>query len=179
MPCALAMAVRKQVVLEWSKGQTLISICEKHHLSYNTVRRLCQRYRREGSQGLTPHYNCCGRNKTSNPLVKRAAGWLKRLHPGWGGGFIRLILQRRYGKRQVPCERTLQRWFKKAGLYKVKSTFPQPSFPWAVHIHDTWQVDAKEKLRLKSGEKLCYLTVVDEKSGSLLKAFVFPPLSSQ
>lgn len=33
-------------------------------------------------------------------------------------------------------------------------------------VHDTCQMDAKEKLALSSGQKVCYLSAVDEKSGS-------------
>jgi hypothetical protein len=46
-------------------------------------------------------------------------------------------------------------------------------------VHDVWQIDAKEKLRLRTATKVCYLSVVDQKSGSLLGSFVFPPLPHQ
>jgi len=68
----------------------------------------------------------------------------------------------------------MQRWFKAQHLYPPKgliaANHPEP----ATAVHDTWQVDAKEKLHLHSGQVACYLTIVDEHSGSLLKAVVFP-----
>jgi hypothetical protein len=48
-----------------------------------------------------------------------------------------------------------------------------------MQVHDFWQVDAKEQLQLASKQKACYLTRVDETSGCLLQAFVFPPLPYQ
>jgi transposase len=171
------MHLRRQVVQQYSKGNTLIAISERFHLSYSTVRRICRRYRQQGAQGLQPRYEHCGRPRISTALMQRAALWLKRLHPRWGAPLIRLILKSRYRRTTLPSERTLQRWFHSSGLYRSRTCFPVPKGQWARQVHDCWQVDAKEKLHLSSGEKACYLTIVDEKSGCLLNTFVFPPLS--
>jgi transposase len=177
MPCPLPLAIRHQIVQQYSKGHSLIAISEDNHLSYSTVCNICNRYKEQGAKGLQPRYEHCGRPRSSTTLIQRASLWLKRLHPGWGATLIRTVLKMRYRRASLPCERTLQRWFHAAGLYKAKTTFPLPATPWARRVHDIWQVDAKEKLHLSSGQKACYLTMVDEKSGCLLKAVVFPPLS--
>jgi transposase len=179
MPIPLPMHVRHQIVEEFCKGKKLIDIAQRYHLCYSTVRGLCKRYKQQGVKGLQPHYDNCGRPKSTTALIHRAALWLKRLHPGWGAALIRIILKNRYRRAPLPGERALQRWFHAAGLYKSKSAFPPTSRPWAKQVHDTWQIDAKEQLRLGGGQRACYVTVVDEKSGALLKAFVFPPLSCQ
>jgi transposase len=173
------MHVRRQVIQHYSKGNTLIAISEHLHLCYCTVRRICKRYQQEGAAGLQPHYEHCGRPRSSTALIQRAALWLKRLHPNWGAPLIRFILKSRYRRTTLPSERTLQRWFRLAGLYKSKTSFPASKDKWARGVHDCWQVDAKEKLHLSSGQKACYLTIVDEKSGCLLNTFVFPPLALQ
>lgn len=180
MPVAVPLTVRQLIVREKTKGSSLAFISEKHHLSYSSVCRIYQRYSQEGASGLVARFSNCGVKKLSarQRLYKRAALWLKRGHPTWGAGFIKVQLERRYHKR-LPCTRTLQRWFKKAGLVAKKTSFAGGPAPFVNKPHDLWQVDAKEKLCLKSGEKLCYLTFVDQKSGSLLKAFVFPPLPLQ
>lgn len=181
MPCALSPSLRQQIATQWATGSSLISISERYGLSYSTVRNICHRFQAEGVKGLAPHYFNCGRKGAAAGEYRmwRAACWLKRLHPRWGAAFIRLQLQQRYRRRGLPGERTLQRWFHTAGLYKAKSSFPLPTQPWARRVHDVWQIDANEKLTLASGLRTCYLTVVDEKSGSLLGAFVFPPLPAQ
>lgn len=180
MPVAVSLTMRQLIVREKAKGRSLAFISETYRLSYSTVCRIYQRYQREGEPGLVARFSNCGVKKLSvrQRLFKRAALWLKRLHPKWGAGFIKVQLERRYHKR-LPCSRTLQRWFKKAGLVANTTRFASGQAPFANKPHDLWQVDAKEKLRLKSGKKLCYLTFVDQRSGSLLKAVVFPPLPLQ
>jgi transposase len=175
------MALRFEIVEKKAQGHSLLQISELLHLSYSTVRNIYHRYQSDGQAGLTPLYHHCGVcvKQGKAKLVKRAALWLKRLHPLWGAPLIRLQLKERYGSKYLSSERTMQRWFKLAGLYRVKTTFPPSDVHWACHVHDTWQLDAKEQLRLKSGEKACYLCVVDEKSGALLAPFVFPPLPFQ
>jgi transposase len=179
MPSALSAALRRQVVQLYSKGHKLVDICEVLHLSYGTVCKICKRYRQGGAADLAAHYHNCGRKQAQacGALIQRAALWLKRLHPSWGAALILIKLKARYRHKAFPSERTLQRWFHQAGLYKAKTSFAAPKKQWAKRVHDCWQVDAKEKLHLSSGQKACYLTVVDEKSGCLLRAFVFPPLS--
>ena len=184
MPCALPMAIRQQIIELKNKGCTLRSIANEQHLSYSTLWRLWQRYKAEGSGGLTPHYNKCGPCAAGvprcAPLIYRAAVWLKRCHPDWGAALIRVSVQDRYKDKAVPSERTLQRWFKARHLYRAKSRFPLLPSPSAAHqVHEVWQIDAKERLHLGTGQKASYLSIVDEKSGSLLRAEVFPPLPHQ
>src|SRR5437867_8347677 len=120
MPSALSMQIRRQIVQQFSQGKKRIDISERHHLSYSTVCNICKRYKEQGSLGLLPHYYNCGYgHSSSTPLIHRAAVWLKRLHSRWGAVLIRLKLKTRYRRAALPCERTLQRWFKAAGLYKA------------------------------------------------------------
>jgi len=183
MPCALPMDVRLCIIELKNKGNSLQSIITELHLCYATVQRLWKRYKAAGTSGLTPHYNRCGPAAgvpRCAPLIYRSALWLKRCHPDWGAALIRVSVQDRYKDKAVPSERTLQRWFKARHLYRAKSRFPLLPSPSAAHqVHDSWQIDAKEKLHLGSGQKASYLSVVDEHSGALLKAAVFPPVPYQ
>lgn len=182
MPVPLSMCVREQIIEQKNKGVSLRDIALHQHLSYCTVRNICKRYKTYGIQGLAADYKNCGRSaaSSSDELTYRAALWLKRLHPGWGAAFISLQLRQRYGQHaMLSSERTLQRWFKAKGLTKTKSQLCCSQPLWAKQEHEVWQIDAKEKLRLASGDKACYLTIVDEKSGCLLKTAVFPPLAYQ
>jgi hypothetical protein len=158
----------------------LQSIAEEQQLSYTTLLRWWKRYKAAGSSGLTPQYNNCGpaAGCRCTPLIYRAAVWLKRCHPDWGAALIGVILQDRYQDMTMPAERTLQHWFRAKQLYKPKSRFPVVQ-SIAQQAHDVWQIDAKGKLCLAGGQKACYLSVVDQKSGCLLKAAVFPPLPHQ
>lgn len=172
----LPMHIRSLIIEQLTKADSsMIAVCKEHRLSYSTIRRLWQRYKTEGISGLKPHYDQCGcRQPQGETLIYRCALWLKRHHPDWGAAAIGVVLHDHYPQKSLPSERTLQRWFKAQHLYPPKGliavSHPEP----ATAVHDIWQVDAKEKLHLHSGQVACYLTIVDEHSGSLLKAVVFP-----
>lgn len=175
MPAALALGIRQQIVEEKTKGKTLTEIAKEKKLSYSTVCNIWLLQRKGVS--LIPKYEACGpKERQYSKLVYRTSIWLKRLHPDWGAAFIKLKLQERYEQASFPQDRTMQRWFKQAGLSKVRSKIPKGTGKWAKQVHETWQIDAKEQFTLLDGQKACYLTIVDEKSGSVLAAKVFSPL---
>lgn len=172
----MPMALRLLVVEHHLQGHSLAEIARTNKLSYTTVRACWHRFKRRGREGLAPDYSRCGRpGPRPDDLIYRAACYLKFLHRRWGAPLIHLKLEQRYGQEDLPSVRTLQRWFKDAGLTQPRKQLPQPDQPWADAPHAVWQVDAKENLRLPSRESACYLTIVDEHSGALLDAPVFPP----
>ena len=126
--------------------------------------------------GLKLRYVRCGVSKKVSEQVKQAAINLKRDHPTWGGGYIRLQLARQYPKEYIPCARQLQRYFRQAGLVELRSKQPRaPSKDWAKWPLYRVQVDAKEQLQTADGKWCSYLTFTDEYSGAVLEALVFPP----
>ncbi len=173
---ALPTWMRQRVVQQHLEGTSLAEIARSHNLSYSTVRNCWHRYREGGLDSLAPDYANCGRTgPNEQDLAYRAARYLKFLHRQWGAPLIRLKLQQRYRALPLPSVRTFQRWFKKAGLVPQRKRLPEPKQRWAKAPHEIWQIDAKERITLAEGEKACYLTMVDERSGALLEAPVFPP----
>ena len=80
---------------------------------------------------------------------------LRRQHPSWGAGLIRVFLMREHGPSDVPTERTLQRWLCRAGLGPApKGRRPKTTAPRATRPHEVWQMDAKERVRLRGGEQV-------------------------
>lgn len=169
--------MRQQIVQLRQTGLTISQIAEQIGLSYWTVRRLLRRLRDRGESGLAADYSCCGQRSKirSNALTKRAACWLRRIHPEWGAPLIHLKLVQRYGSEQVASIRQLQRWFRQQGLSRPRSkTKDQQDAPSkAKQVHQCWQVDAKERLRLANGQACSYLSIVDEHSGAGLAAVLF------
>jgi hypothetical protein len=53
--------------------------------------------------------------------------------------------------------------------------FSSPAYPTEpiLKSHDCWQIDAKERIRLKNGQEVCYLNVVDQVSGGAIGTRVF------
>jgi hypothetical protein len=102
---------------------------------------------------------------------------LRRLHPTWGAGLVRVLLHRRYSVDPIPAQRTLQRWFRRAGLLPAPSgrrAGPR-SYQRAQQPHDVWQMDAADQVALQNGRQVCWLRIADECSGAVLQTTVFPP----
>ena len=174
MPAALPLATRRKIVQGHQAGKSYAELARDFDLAYGTVRTLCRRVAAEGDDGLRPRYDRCGAKRPqADPLIYRAACWLKRTHPRWGAALIRLNLEARYPERAIPAVRTLQRWFKKAGLQPPRSKPPPKQKRWARRAHEVWQIDAKEQQAIASGQPCCWLTVTDEHTTALLAAPVF------
>ena len=87
---------------------------------------------------------------------------LRQQHPGWGAGLIRVMLQQQ-GIEPLPAERTLQRWFARAGLGPAPpGRRPEAASRRATRPHDTWQVDAAEEIRLADDTRVSWLRIADE-----------------
>jgi transposase len=176
MGAALPSATRRRIIQGYLEGKACAALAEEFHVAYHTARVLCRRFDAEGESGLLPHYDRCGDTGIrSDALLYRAACFLKRRHPSWGGPFIRLQLQQRYPERAIPAVRTMQTWFKERGLTPARSKRPKPEKQWAREVHQVWQVDAKEHQRTADQAQACWLTFTDEYSTAILAAPVFPP----
>ena len=177
MPQAIAVSIREVIVERHSQGESLAKIGEELGISYWTVRGIWRRYRDRGEAGLRPDYERCKRSgPRSSRLVYRAACGLKRQHPGWGAGLIRLLIQAQWPSEGVPHERTLQRWFRAEGVQAPRRPrTPGKNWSRGQVPHEVWEMDAKEHIRLANGEEVSWLLISDEKSGAQLEATVFPP----
>jgi transposase len=177
MPRALALPLREQIVTWHQQGIRLTQIAQQLDLSYDTVRHCWQRFCREGTAGLVAHYARCGpKERAFCETLQQAALALKREHPRWGAGLIRVELARAFPQTTLPSVRSLQRWFVAAGLQPLRRKHGETARWRACQVHEVWQLDAKERIRLADGTGTCVLTITDEASGALLGALVFPPV---
>ena len=176
MPGVIAQPTREEIVRRHEQGESLRRIAEDMELSFWTVRKVWRRYRDEGTQGLSPKYERCGRHGLRfERKVYRAALWLKRLHPRRGTTLIQTILQERWPEVAMPGERTLQRWWQAAGLNRRPRRQGRTAPARSKEPHEVWQIDAVEGKRLASEEVVSWMTVQDEYTGAILEAAVFPP----
>ena len=174
MARAIPVAVRQALVRGFRKGERIAILARKFQVAERTVRQLVRRF--QDPDKVAPAYERCGRPKAKPSGVIREAVQLRQQHPRWGAGLIRVLLQEKVACRTVPCTRTLQRW-----LRRLRET-PAPSGRRPVHEsqrarrpHETWQMDAVEQKRLRSGQQISWLRLVDECSGAVLRTVVFPP----
>jgi hypothetical protein len=178
MPQALPFPLREQIIRRHQQGETLSVIAQDLHVPYRTARRWWHRYQEAGDAGLQTHYDRCGPAGPRTPAeVHAAALALKREHPPWGAGLIRLKLVAQFGDEKVPQERALQRWFAAAKLQPARTKRPLVPRERGAEGHAVWEMDAKEQMRLADGTGTCVLTVTDEASGALLAVTPFPPVS--
>ena len=171
---AIALPLRQRIVELKQQGHTLQAISQQLDLSFAAVRLIWSRFKQQGQHGLLTRFGQCGPQPPAqtNPVF-RAARWLRHRHPQWGSPLIQALLHKRYGQH-VPSIRTLNRWYKWAGLTPPRSKPNTVVIGRAKAVHNIWQVDAKEQLVLADGQPTCYLTVTDEHSGAWLTSLVFP-----
>src|SRR5271157_4296014 len=114
MPRPIPVPIRQAMFRLWQKGYGTRQIAESLGLPCSTVRRLLQRFRLHGTDGLSPDYwHPSVPEAAPSDLVETAVS-LRREHPTWGAGLIRVQLLLEAPGRPVPSERTLQRWFVRA-----------------------------------------------------------------
>jgi hypothetical protein len=178
MPHPTPMPVRQLIVQRAAQGQSASLIARCLGLVPRTVRRLVQRLRRQGPNALNT-------SRPSRPylyppqfraLIEEALQ-LRRQHSTWGAGLVRVLLHRQYPADLIPAERTLQRWFRQAGLLPAPSgrRAGASSYQRAQQPHDVWQMDAADQVALQNGTQVCWLRIADECSGAVLQTTVFPP----
>ena len=174
MPAALSIREREKIVAMREQGDSFRKIASHLSRDYETVRRIYQRYEQSGE--LKPFYDKC-RHQTIRKAraIYEAAIAFKKAHPGWGAGLIRLELAEEFEEADLPVERTLQRWFRQAGVQRpALERSPRPFPNRGKRAHEVWAMDAKEQIELADGNCVSWLTVTDEGSGAILGAFLFP-----
>lgn len=177
MPQAIPRPRREAIIALRQEGATLAQIATTLEMRERTVREICRRYRLQGPASVETHYDRCGSTGRRFPTpVWEAAVALKREHPCWGGGLIRLQLGEQFPHEPLPAVRTVQRWFLAAGLVPARSVRPVSERARAREAHEVWQIDAKERMRLADGSGTSVLSITDEASGAMVEGIVFSPV---
>ena len=146
-------------------------------VSLRTVQRLFARFEQRGGAAVVPDYHHCGKcqpEQTPVSLVQQICQ-TRRDHSRWGSEMIRLELEEHYDA--LPCARTMRRHLHNASLHPAPAgrtpAADHPRVGRADRVHQGWQTDASEELRLKGNQWACWLRVVDECSGAFLQTLVF------
>src|SRR3954470_5504266 len=175
MPRPISVPVRRTLIRRWEQGQTPGQIAEALGLSRATVQRLIRRFQERGAAGLELDYRR-GPNPAPRSDLLNAVLQYRREHPAWGAELIRIHLLRETWDEPVPSARTLQRWLLRADLAPAPAGRPaKPNPARATRPHETWQMDAKELIKIKTTQLVSWLRLVDECSGAVFQTAVFPP----
>lgn len=174
---AHSLQTRKQIDKLRKQGYSRLEISEKLGLPFYTVRTLCRRF--AVGESLMPDYSRCGVTSPITEKIRKASVRMKKQHPTWGAGYIKIELESRYPTYRIPSESTLRGYFRVAGvatpMKKRRVRYTTEREQWAGTEHHVWQVDSVEKQRLRNGKPVSWMSVVDEYSGALLAGKHFPP----
>lgn len=176
MPLATAMKYRREIVARREAGAKFTKIAQDLDMSYATVRNVWHHYQKTGV--LSPNYSACvHRDIRKDKAQYERAIELKGAHPSWGAGLIWVELAEEFEEETLASERTLQRWFHRAGLVskKLKDSVRDVKSGRGVQVHEVWAMDAKEEIKLEDGSYASWLTLSDEGSGAMLDSQTFPP----
>ena len=162
MPAPVPFPIRQALWVRHQQGASTAGLAAAFDLAPRTVRGLLQRGRRRELEGLAPNRPGPDAARKPEHPARSPALHLRQQHPGWGAGLIRVMLQQQ-GIEPLPAERTLQRWFARAGLGPAPpGRRPEAASRRATRPHDTWQVDAAEEIRLADDTRVSWLRIADE-----------------
>ena len=177
MPAPVPVPIRQAIWALHQRGLSAADLADRFALAPRTVRGLIRRARTRGVGGLAPDPTHPRQSPPPPHPARRAALQLRREHPTWGAGMVRVWLGRS-GAGGLPGARQIQRWFAAAGLNPAPGgRRPRSAGRRALAPHETWQVDASERIALGGGGRASWLRVTDEYTGAVLSTAVFPPRS--
>ena len=175
---AISVPQRQVIFQRTGLGHQADDIADDLGLNSKTVRTLMARFGKAGAAGITPGYARCGLNQARQSDVDLIGEviTMRRQHPTWGAGIIRVVLAEQHPDRTLPSERAILRAFAKAGLNPAPAgrRHGGPGHR-AERPHETWQVDAADQMKLAGTAQASWLRVVDECTGAVLETAVFPP----
>lgn len=173
---ALSYSQRRQIITLRQSGKSLRCISRELGISYGTIQQICKRYSATGEEGLIPRYSRCGpKRRDGHDFVYRAVRCLKTWHPNWGAGKIRCEILHARPNLVLPQVRMLQHWFHWNNQVITSRSLTLPQSCWAGTVHEGWQIDAKEAIKVKGYTPHSWLNIVDERSSGVIDARLFPP----
>jgi hypothetical protein len=177
MPKSISVPVRQKLWERASQGESVNSLAEAFELSPRTIRHLLKRCRDRGESGLIPAYGVPRPpDHAHSEAIRQAVLAMRRDHPTWGSPLIRAMLQDDQPQLAWPSPSTIRRWFRAAELtHAPAGRRPGASSTRAEQPHHTWQIDASEHIPLADKTQACWLRILDEATGAVLRSDVFPP----
>ena len=172
--------MRIRIVELCKEGKTAKQVSELLNLGYGVVAKIWRNYRKEGDSALKVGYSRCGRKSSYDAKIREAIDAHLSENKALGAPIIRSRLLQDGNFDKVPHERTIQRWWIKTGKNKPRGRRPkQKGDGYTNEVHHTWQVDAKDKVRIADKSEHSYLSFTDEASCSYLSGQVFPPEATE
>ena len=160
MAVALPVEARLEIYDRHVAGEPLHAVAEDLGIHYETARKWWRIGRDQGRQALVARpRKPIGQLRTVPPKVIQILHKLRQRHPQWGVPYLRqqLLVHSELSQQQraqVPSQATLYRYLhaveEEPFRHKPKHDTPTtPLIHQTTHPHHLWQVDLKEKCRVK------------------------------
>src|SRR5438874_444012 len=163
-------------------GQTSAEIAHELQCSPACVRKWWQRAKRDGLRALHPRPPGPPPRRIlarTDPRVAAAAVALKRRHTRWGADRVLLALQdhpQLVGLR-LPSRSRLAAFFKVECPECVRpphpAAAPPPRPPVATAVHEIWQLDCQEAIRLQDGQIATICNIRDPFGAAMIASWAF------
>lgn len=170
------MAERARFVLEYERGEvSMAELCRVSGVSRKTGYKWCERFEREGLEGLRDLERGAKRHPNQTPReIEERILELRRAHMHWGARKLLERLQRGQGLVAWPAASTIGEILKRAGLVRerrVRRKTPPYTQPFAAADgpNRVWCADFKGWFRAGDGERIDPLTISDAHSRYLLR----------
>lgn len=174
---------RKEKVY-WGKlaGQTLAQVAAEVGCSVHTARKWWRVGRDRGLEGLRVARKTRGKTgilSSFKPQVAEKALELKKRHPGWGAKRVLVELGRDplSAEWHLPSRSRLAEFFKKRCPECVASRHPRPARrpkdPGPTYVHERWQLDNQERIRLGNGQVATICSIRDPVAGAMIASRSF------
>lgn len=174
----LSFAEREYLYQRKQAGASHAEVAQELHCSPETVRKKWQAYRR--GQPVSKRGRPAGGILSTYPIeLREQAILLKKAHPHWGAANILLQLKESgmCASQALPSPSRLAALFKSACPEAVQSPRKtnrlHAALPRHGQVHQRWQVDSKEKVRLGNGEFASILDVRDPLSAVMITSQAF------
>jgi len=160
MAVALPVETRLSIYDRHVAGEPLQAIAEELGIHYETARKWWRIGRDQGREALVARpRKPIGKLRAVDPEVIRMLRQLRKAHPQWGVPYLRQKLLvhpdlTQQQRAQVPSQATLYRYIHtvedRPFKHKTRQHVPTtPLIQQTTHPHHLWQIDLKEKCKVK------------------------------
>lgn len=169
---------REYLYLRKQAGASHAEVAKELGCSSETIRKRWQSYRRKQADKKRGR-PLLGILSTFPAEISQKAIEFKTNHPHWGPANVLLELRNHFGDTQMrlPSPSRLSALFKVRCPQAIQQRrkHPKPAAPPSLvrHVHQRWQIDAKEDIRLENGEIASILNIRDPTGAIMIASQAF------
>ena len=170
----LSQIEREYIYLRKQAGASHAEVAKELGCSPETIRKRWKAYRREKADTKRGRPRS-GILSTYPDEISHKAIEIKMAHPHWGPANVLLELHSNFGDTQIrlPSSSRLSALFKAQcpQVIQHRRKHPEPAGPPSpiLYVHQCWQIDAKENIRLENNEIASIMNIRDP-AGALMIA---------